>query len=80
MVKEKRRQEIMQTTRTPDYSWLMDWKLKSKKNLGFRVSVLDKSLNEFMCLKECAAIEMMCRKIRPNEWSSLIRLVLYLFA
>ncbi|KAI6175486.1 hypothetical protein M3Y97_00694200 [Aphelenchoides bicaudatus] len=55
---EKRRQEIMKMTRTPDYSWLMDWKLKTKKSLSFR---------------ECSAIETMCHKVRPSEWSILIR-------
>ncbi|KAI6224671.1 hypothetical protein M3Y95_00777300 [Aphelenchoides besseyi] len=55
---EKQRQESLKETRQPDYGWLMDWKLKTKKTLSFR---------------ECSAIEMICQKIRPNEWGALIR-------
>ncbi|KAI6211952.1 hypothetical protein M3Y96_00488800 [Aphelenchoides besseyi] len=51
-------QESLKETRQPDYGWLMDWKLKTKKTLSFR---------------ECSAIEMICQKIRPNEWGALIR-------
>lgn len=34
---KKKRQNLLQQTKCPDYSWLMDWRLKTKKILGFRV-------------------------------------------
>lgn len=37
-LQERRRQDSLKASQTPDYSWLMDWKLKNKKVLGFRVS------------------------------------------
>uniref|UniRef100_A0A914E7M7 Uncharacterized protein n=1 Tax=Acrobeloides nanus TaxID=290746 RepID=A0A914E7M7_9BILA len=55
--REKRRQEALREARTPDYSWLMDWKVKSKKFLNF---------------KESAEIETLCNKIRPCEWKEVI--------
>ncbi|CAD5226703.1 unnamed protein product [Bursaphelenchus xylophilus] len=55
---EQKRQESLRETQSPDYSWLMDWKLKNKKVLNFR---------------ECSAVELLCQKIKPNEWSLLIR-------
>ncbi|KAH7721936.1 Protein C46A5.8 [Aphelenchoides avenae] len=54
---EQRRQQALRDTKTPDYSWLMDWKVKGKKTLNFR---------------ECSEVELLCQKIKPNEWSNLI--------
>ncbi|KAI6239689.1 hypothetical protein M3Y99_00561600 [Aphelenchoides fujianensis] len=42
---EKRRQESLKANRQPDYGWLMDWKLKTKKNLSKCSAV------ELMCQK-----------------------------
>lgn len=38
---EIQRQEMMRATKTPDYGWLMDWKLKTRKNLNFRVGWIE---------------------------------------
>lgn len=35
--KEKKRQECLKEAKAPDYGWLMDWRLKSKKILDVRV-------------------------------------------
>ncbi|CAD5218795.1 unnamed protein product [Bursaphelenchus okinawaensis] len=55
---ERKRQEALKESQSPDYTWLMDWKLKNKKVLNFR---------------ECSAVELLCQKIQPAEWSLLIR-------
>ena len=34
---EEERQQALKELRQPDYSWLMDWKLKAKKHLSFKV-------------------------------------------
>lgn len=34
---EDERQQALKELRQPDYSWLMDWKLKARKNLSFKV-------------------------------------------
>lgn len=36
--KEKKRQEYLIETKTPDYLWLMDWNLRCKKFLSIRVN------------------------------------------
>uniref|UniRef100_A0A914H2X1 Uncharacterized protein n=1 Tax=Globodera rostochiensis TaxID=31243 RepID=A0A914H2X1_GLORO len=35
---ERRRQEELRLTNRPDYSWLVDWRLRAKRPLGFRES------------------------------------------
>ncbi|KAI1733013.1 RD3 protein [Ditylenchus destructor] len=55
---EKKRQECLKEAKTPDYGWLMDWRLKSKKILDVR---------------EMTDIELLCAKVKPNEWNRLIR-------
>ncbi|KAF7629909.1 hypothetical protein Mgra_00009098 [Meloidogyne graminicola] len=54
---EQRRQEELRLTKMPDYSWLIDWKLRTKRPLGFR---------------ESTEIEYLTTKIRPGEWRGLL--------
>uniref|UniRef100_A0AC34F0D4 Uncharacterized protein n=1 Tax=Panagrolaimus sp. ES5 TaxID=591445 RepID=A0AC34F0D4_9BILA len=55
--KEEERKKELQQSRQPDYSWLMDWKLKAKKHLSF---------------KESSEIESLCQKLKPYEWKEVI--------
>ncbi|KAE9556489.1 hypothetical protein FO519_000374 [Halicephalobus sp. NKZ332] len=55
--KEDERQRTLKELRQPDYSWLMDWKLKAKRTLSF---------------KESSEIETLCSKLKPCEWKEVI--------
>uniref|UniRef100_A0A183BY17 Uncharacterized protein n=1 Tax=Globodera pallida TaxID=36090 RepID=A0A183BY17_GLOPA len=55
---ERRRQEELRLTNRPDYSWLVDWRLRAKRPLGFR---------------ESSEVELLCAKVRPEEWRRLLK-------
>ncbi|KAL3080829.1 hypothetical protein niasHS_014934 [Heterodera schachtii] len=55
---ERRRQDERRLTNQPDYSWLMDWRLRAKRPLSFR---------------ESSEVELLCSKVRAEEWRRLLK-------
>uniref|UniRef100_A0A915MBR1 Uncharacterized protein n=1 Tax=Meloidogyne javanica TaxID=6303 RepID=A0A915MBR1_MELJA len=55
---EQRRQEELRLTKMPDYTWLIDWRLRAKRPLGYR---------------ESTEVEHLAAKIRPGEWRQFLK-------
>ncbi|CAK5078862.1 unnamed protein product [Meloidogyne enterolobii] len=75
---EQRRQEELRLTKMPDYTWLIDWRLRAKRPLGYRewrrrvryVDSRDEILNVFRQTVEWVISERMeneCRIECVNE-------------